>query len=134
MRWVAGLMLVLAAGGCRIEENPRGPAAAERDPPVASFVNRAWVAADAGAAPGSMRVFLEDGTLLMTSCAEVYRLARWEVMQDGRLSWSEDGARIDANVVRQNADSLVLELELGTGRREQHFASSTAPFACPALR
>jgi hypothetical protein len=127
---MAGLLVVTFLCGCEIAESPRPPAPADRTVPAAALVNRAWRDTDEGAAPGSMRVFLEDGTLLMTSCAEVYRLARWEVLPDGRLRWDEDGRRVDATVVHQETDSLVLDLELGADRRLVHFATSSTPFVC----
>lgn len=130
MRRLAGIAAVLVIGGCEVVENPRAPATSERVAPAAPIFNRAWRTADADAAPGSVRVFLEDGTLLMTSCAEVYRLARWEVLPDGRLSWDEDGARVEAAVLSQAADTLVLELDLGADRIEQRYTTAAAPWTC----
>jgi hypothetical protein len=125
---------VSVAGACEIVENPRQPVGERPAPaPAASLLNRAWQSEDAVPAPGTLRVFLEDGTLLMTSCGEVYRLARWEVTEDGRLSWLEDGARVEAGILQQTPDTLVLELELGTERVEQRFTNSAAPFVCPSL-
>src|SRR5262245_7195784 len=59
-------------------------------PPL--LVGKIWLSTDQTAAPGTLRVFLPDGTLVMTSCVETYRLARWTSMGAGRISWQEDTA------------------------------------------
>ena len=58
------------------------------------FVGRTWLSTDASAPPGTLRIFLADGTLLMDSCGETYRLAKWRSLGAGRIEWTEDGARI----------------------------------------
>ena len=61
--------------------------------------DRVWLDAGTDAAPGSLRAFLSDGTLVMTSCAEVYRLAPWRWIEGSTLVWEEDGRSIRAEVV-----------------------------------
>ena len=60
------------------------------------FVGKAWLSTDADASPGTLRIFLPDGTLLMDSCGETYRIARWRALDEHRLEWTEDTARIEA--------------------------------------
>ena len=53
--------------------------------------NRVWIDESPDAPRGSLRAFLSDGTLVMTSCAETYRLAPWRWVENGTLVWEEDG-------------------------------------------
>ncbi len=74
---------------------PPPPAAASiaRETPKAepSFVNKVWAVTDSTAvAPGSLRVFLSDGTLVMTSVNEKPALGAWH-FEDGRLIVTEEG-------------------------------------------
>ena len=78
-----------------------GPLAADDSPQTWSFVGKTWLSTDASAARGTIRVFLSDGTLLMDSCGETYRLARWTSMNGTRIAWEEDGARIEADVTQE---------------------------------
>jgi hypothetical protein len=134
MRSLVALTAVLVVAGCEVVENPRPPVTTERGAPAARLVNRAWLDTGGQSAPGTVRVFLEDGTLLMTSCTETYRIAQWDVLPDGRIGWSEDGARVEAAIVSGDADSLVLELRLGDENLQQHFTASAGPFTCRESR
>ncbi len=101
-----------------------------RDP----IADRVWAAADAGAPPGTIRVFLADGTLLMDSCFETYRIARWTRVDAGTISWNEDGAEIRATVAEATDDALVLRLALVGGEtREERYRTATVPFTCPDM-
>lgn len=101
---------------------------------AAAFVGRAWISADAAAAPGTMRIFLADGTLLMDSCGETYRLAKWRTVDRGRIEWTEDGARIAADVSQPRAGTLRLRLHLRSEIRDEHYRLATVPFVCPDAR
>lgn len=48
---------------------------------VAPLLNRIWKRSDSsyGPAAGSIYIFLQNGTLLETSCVETYRIALWSV-------------------------------------------------------
>ena len=63
-----------------------------------AFVGKVWISTDASAALGTLRIFLPDGTMVMDSCVETYRLARWASIDAGRIAWQEDGARIEAEI------------------------------------
>ena len=83
------------------------------------FVGKTWLSTDSSAPRGTIRIFLPDGTLLMDSCGETYRLARWTSMTPTRIAWEEDTARIEADVTQAAADVLELRLQLeerGKGR------------------
>ena len=138
---------LLISGACQANETPDAAARAdsaplsaaasaapgEPDASVDPLVNRVWVSIDGASPPGAMRVFLADGTLLMDSCWEVYRLSAWEMTGDSTLRWREDTAEIQARVRELGADRLVLVLELTSGLEEQHFRSATVPYVCPEM-
>jgi hypothetical protein len=143
---LTGTLLAVAlavTGGCGTGATP-APESEPADDVVATtppgpirridaLVDRAWQRTDAGAPPGSLRVFLSDGTLLMDSCWEVYRLAAWEAASDSTVRWSEDGMPISARLLRVEADQLVLRLELVSEEVEERYELAEAPYVCPEM-
>lgn len=111
-----------------------GCQAASPQPEARPFVGKLWLSTDPGAPLGTIRVFLADGTLVMDSCFETYRLARWERVNARRIAWQEDTARIEADVDDSTAGELRLRLQLVQEIREEHYRVATAPFLCPDLR
>ena len=109
------------------------PAAARAQDPD-PLVGQIWTATHAGAAPGSLKVFLADGTLVMTSCVETYRLSRWSRVSPQRIAWEEDGAKIEAEAATQGPDRLELRLLLRGGVRTETYTSAGVPFTCPPMR
>ncbi|MQA31781.1 MAG: hypothetical protein GEU82_18425 [Luteitalea sp.] len=115
MNRIGVLALGALFGACgpaeRLEpEKPVHAVRAEVAPPA--FVGVVWLSADPSAPPGSLRIFLPDGTLVMDSCWETYRLARWRSIDERRIEWQEDTARIEADV----SQPTVQQLELRLGR------------------
>lgn len=99
------------------------------------FVGRPWLSTDAAAPQGTLRIFLADGTLLMDSCGETYRLARWTEPRPGRIEWSEDAARVEAEVSEPRAGELRLRLRLrGGATKDEHYRLATVPAVCPDSR
>lgn len=99
-----------------------------------AFVGQVWAATHPSASPGSFRIFLPDGTLVMDSCGETYRLARWQPLGDSGVVWEEDTARIEAEVTESGADALTLRLQLVDEVREEHYVLARVPFVCPDSR
>jgi hypothetical protein len=99
-----------------------------------SFVGKTWLSTNASAPPGTIRVFLPDGTLLMDSCGETYRLARWSSMNDTRIAWEEDGAGIEADVTQAAAGVLELRLHLKSELKVEHYRLAQVPYVCPENR
>ena len=99
-----------------------------------SFVGKTWVSVDPAAPLGTIRIFLPDGTLVMDSCFETYRLARWEAIDDRRVAWQEDTARIEAEVDETTAGELRLRLQLTQEIKEERYRAATVPFVCPDAR
>jgi heat shock protein HslJ len=98
------------------------------------WTNTVWRVASAGRAPSSVYVFLEDGTLVMTSCVETYRLAEWEMMPNGRLLVTEDRVTTyEASVTEETSGVLRLQLFLKTETVDLMLAKAGTPFVCPDL-
>lgn len=122
------------AAACRARPGDplQPPERSGQQPP--SFVDTAWVSTDPGAPLGTIRIFLADGTLVMDSCFETYRLARWVSVDARRIAWEEDTARIEADVDDSAAGQLRLRLHLVQETREERYRLATVPFVCPDLR
>lgn len=118
----------MLAAGCRsgpVDNPPAAPAEAVRQPAaVSSLADRVWVRSDSTGLPGVMRSFLSDGTLVMDSRWETYRLARWQVESDSTLRWQEDAADIRATIRSLHDKELVLLVSLRNGSEEQHSTAS----------
>jgi hypothetical protein len=96
--------------------------------------DRVWIDQSPEAAPGTLRAFLSDGTLVMTSCVETYRLAPWRWVSGARMVWEEDGQNIDAEVVVVSKESLGLTIALPDGTTETHgYKAAQSPVVCPDL-
>jgi hypothetical protein len=98
------------------------------------FVGRTWLSTDPSAPPGTLRIFLADGTLLMDSCGETYRLAKWRTLRPRRIAWIEDGARIEAEVSQPRAGELRLRLHLRSEIKDERYRLAKVPFVCPDSR
>ena len=124
-----GLTTWVLVTACRGSMGEQAPRATEP-----SFIGKAWTSTDPSAASGTLRVFLPDGTLVMTSCVETYRLARWRSLDEHRLEWHEESARIEAEVTQVGRDQLQLRLHLADGVKEEHFRLAPTPVVCPDVR
>ena len=133
--WVAGSALafsLLLGAGCRSRPESAGPA---RQPAAASsLADRVWVRSDSTGLPGVMRIFLSDSTLVMDSCWETYRLARWQMESDSTLRWQEDAADIRATIRSLHDQELVLLVSLRNGSEEQHYTAAPVPYVCPDMK
>lgn len=111
------------------------PVAAAQPAPAESggFVGKIWAATSPESPPGSMRIFLDSGALLQTSCFETYRLSEWRRINGNRIAWSEDGAEIEAEVVAGDGDHLTLKLRIGAEERAETYRLAEIPAVCPDL-
>ena len=100
------LSLGCSRDGAR-QESREPPHRSERpaDDPL-SFVNKVWQARDStGVAPGTIYVFLSEGTLLITSSREKPMVGTWK--QDGEaLTMVEEGIPYRVDVLRLSADEF----------------------------
>ena len=100
----------------------------------ASLTERFWVQSEADTGlPGSMMLFLSEGTMLQDSCWETYRLSNWQMTSDESLSWEEDTATIEADIVELNEAELILALHLGDEIVEKRFTAAPVPYVCPDM-
>lgn len=97
------------------------------------LTNRVWVKAGADELPGTIKIFLSDGTLVQDSCWETHRMSPWEMTSGTSVSWNEDGAEIRADIVTLTASELVLSLRLKGGTVQERYAPSPVPYLCPDL-
>jgi hypothetical protein len=121
------VVLVLALAGCL-------PAWRADDGGMARLLeNRVWIDTGADAAPGALLAFLSDGTLLMTSCVETYRLASWRWARGPVLMWQEDGRTLLAEIVLVGPDELALVTEVADGSLSRRYRAAEVPVVCPDL-
>jgi hypothetical protein len=142
---ILSAILLLAACGCSTPDPSAAPADnTETARPTAvsvpsasqalPFTDKVWVQSDSTDLPGVMRVFLSDGTLVMDSCWETYRLAKWRALPDDAIAWDEDGAEIKASVVEASDAVLVLRLALVGGEtKEERYRKAEVPYVCPDM-
>jgi hypothetical protein len=107
----------------------------------APLLNRVWKISDApyGPASGSIYIFLQNGTLLETSCVETYRIATWSVdpekpemlrvVEDGREAFTATlrDVRVNSLHLRQ---TLLHEKE----PRDVTLTAVDGEFVCPDLK
>ena len=99
------------------------------------LLNKAWrVTAPAGKPLGSMYLFLPDGTLLMTSCVETYRLAKWSTNSDGTLTITEDAATTYRATYQASDRIAKLTFALKNEQMSVDLRVADTPFVCPDLR
>ncbi|MDP3858800.1 MAG: hypothetical protein Q8Q73_13670 [Stagnimonas sp.] len=127
MRRALGLLVALLAACSAAPEAP-APVATAGD----RLTDQVWLRADPGAAPGDLLAFLAGGALLMTSCGEPYRLARWQRQGDS-LQWDEDGEPIRARLLALDGEALKLEFLLRGGPETKRYRASREARVCPDL-
>ena len=100
----------------------------------ASLTEKFWVQSEADTGlPGSMVLFLSEGTMLQDSCWETYRLSNWQMTGDESLSWQEDTATIEADIIELNEAELILALHLGDEIVEKRYTAAPVPYVCPDM-
>jgi uncharacterized membrane protein len=127
------VVLLLVSAACR-PASDASPAGTEPPTQPRSFVGKTWLAADPTSPQGTIRLFLADGTLLMDSCFETYRLARWEALDERRIAWQEDTARIEAEVDDATPGQLRLRLKLTPENKDETYRLAPSPFVCPDVQ
>jgi hypothetical protein len=128
------LALALALAGCGRIGLPEVAIPGSGSQDMRELVeDRVWIATDESAAPGTLRAFLSDGTLVMASCGEPYRLAPWRWVEDARLVWEEDGTVLRGEVVLVERRTLMLAVEAGGETLSQSYRAATPPEVCPDL-
>jgi hypothetical protein len=124
--------LTAAHLGCGSPEPPAAPPRREQ-PSTPAFVGKIWLSTDRDAPPGTLRVFTPDGLLLMDSCGETYRIAQWRAIDDSRIEWTEDSARIEARIVRVTGSELQMRLQLVTSVKDESYRAVDTARVCPDM-
>ncbi len=76
----------------------------------ASFVNRVWTVAESKqVAPGEVRVFLSDGTLVMTSPHAAPAFGKWRY-GDGRLTIIEEGLEYPVDILALDENAFRIRM------------------------
>ncbi len=123
--------VALAASAC--SRLPGLPGRGDRQ--TAGMVeDRVWIDTGEDAPRGTLRAFLSNGTLIMTSCTETYRLAAWRWVEGSTLVWDEDGEYIRAEVGLVGRDELALVMDLGGETVTRRYKLARAPVVCRDLR
>jgi hypothetical protein len=98
------ILVVAACSSGQAPEPPAGVPAAS----TVSFVNKVWeVSQSSSVAPGTLYVFLSDGTLVITSQKSRPSLGTWK-QAAGLLTMVEEGISYRVNVVKLTADEFVI--------------------------
>lgn len=128
------LLLVLSLCACSHPEAPAAsPPASSTEPPARAqlpFVGKVWAATTRGSPLGAIKIFLPDGTLLMDSCFETYRLSEWGTVPGG-IRWIEDTIPIQAEVTQPSPEELVLHMAGRT--RQEFYVTASVPYVCPDM-
>ena len=108
MRLLLTIIVALVTAACSVDTpstDRQVPSAVTGDAPpassVPSFVNKVWIVAESQqVAPGELRVFLSNGTLVMASSAHTSTPAfgTWSY-NDGRLTITEEGSTYNVDIL-----------------------------------
>jgi hypothetical protein len=127
-----------------ISQAPSSPVAPSQTSPVrdlSQLFSRIWrvTKAPSSPAPGSIYVFLPNGTLLQTSCGETYRIATWRVNKQSPeiLRVTEDGRQAYTfRIAGLTNTTLQLQRSLDRSNENQALTLTAVQqeFVCPDLR
>jgi hypothetical protein len=119
MMWVVLAMIgVVIAGGCTADtpstEEPASSARAPETAPTraALFINKVWIVVESEqVAPGELRVFLSNGTLVMASSFNTSTPAfgTW-TYDDGRLTITEEGLKYNVDILELTPDTFRIRI------------------------
>lgn len=93
------------------------------------FTDRVWTRSGDSVLPGTMKIFLSDGTLVQDSCWETHRLSPWRFTAGNDLSWDEDGRPVAASIVTLAGTEMVLAVN----GSEEHYTAAPVPYLCPDM-
>jgi hypothetical protein len=132
LKFLTPITLILLCG-CSPGDAPAARATSDAASAAPPFVGKAWVGQGAEDPLGALRIFLPDGTLLMDSCFETYRLAEWRMVPGGRLVIVEEGVEIPAEILSASGAELKLRLTLRDGTKEETYRPAPVPYVCPDM-
>jgi hypothetical protein len=115
-----------------VAEPPSPTVTPDEEYDMPAFVGQAWLSTTRGHPPGSVRIFLTDGTLLIGSCTDAYRLAPWGMVAEDRIRWAETAIPVEAQFEQPSPDGLTFRI-VGRSQAET-YVRAAAPYACPGER
>lgn len=142
------VLTLLSALGCQAGEAPAPPESSESTAaeavevetapaqagPAPAFVGKAWFRESPADPPGGLRIFLTDGTVLMDSCWETYRLAQWRPEAANLIVLIEDGRETRTEALQPSPQELVLRLQVGAAEiMEERYRLASVPYVCPDM-
>src|SRR5690349_15710365 len=92
---ILALMAAWGVGACTAlpasaQESETAAESAETGEDTNPLLNRVWSQPEATSGlPGTMHIFLADGTMVSDSCWETYRLSKWQQVSETEMSWDE---------------------------------------------
>ena len=132
-RLFAITLCVLAVSCERSPSATQSVAPGQIDPASLPYVGKVWLSADFAKPKGTIRIFLPDGTLVMDSCFETYRLVKWLPRAADDIVWREETAPVEAQVVQRSPQDLTLRMKLPREVRNEEYILATVPFVCPDM-
>jgi hypothetical protein len=137
------ILFALHLSACSMGANPSANSRAPERPTQDHFAplfNHVWRVSDPAHtwAPGSIYIFLPNGTLLETSCVETYRVALWSIdkAQPDVLRVTEDQQQVfSVTLGESTASTMHLHQTLLRSKetRELTLTSIGKEFVCPDL-
>ncbi len=130
------VLALLAMTACSKSESPPSapPPAAETAQSAAkpSFINKVWAVAESPQVEtGSLRVFLSDGTMVMTSSNSTPAFGTWNYDAE-RLTITEDGQKYDVDIVALGEDEFRIRIHNPGEPVEIRFTPAEQVAALPA--
>ncbi|BAU13524.1 hypothetical protein LEP3755_40640 [Leptolyngbya sp. NIES-3755] len=126
--------------------SPQAPVKPATSPPkpgrdLTTLFSRVWrvTKAPSTPAPGSIYVFLPNGTLLQTSCGEPYRISAWQINKQSPdiLRVTEDGRQAYTMRITSLSDTT-LQVQRSLDRSNENQALTLTAvqqeFVCPDIR
>lgn len=108
------LSALLSVAGCSPDSSPKVSAQATTEEAStnapSSFINRVWAVGESQqVAPGELRVFLSEGTLVMASPHGTPSLGSWRYL-DGHLTIAEEGLQYDVEILELSEDAFRIRI------------------------
>ena len=129
------LAVAIPLPGCSAPDATPGSetGSAEAEESVATpgtFVDRVWVVAESEQiAPGGLRVFLSEGTLVMASPHATAAFGSWSYV-DGQLTIVEEGQEYDVDILELTRDTFRIRMHSPGEPVEIRFSAADVA-SCP---
>jgi hypothetical protein len=109
------MAIAVLAAGCSLAAacsagSPPDQHASPTSGAAPSFVNKVWTVAESQqVAPGELRVFLSNGTLVMASSTGTPAFGTWKY-KDGRLTITEEGIPYSVDIMELTSETFQIRI------------------------